>query len=198
MLGEGLGVFGFLGQGFDGGVEGAAGGFGHAVDEEGAVEVVDFVLDAAGEEFVAEEGVGLGVEVLVGDFDGVGAGDVAADVGEGEAAFLDDVVVGFEDGDFGVDENEGHEEVEGEGAVVEEPLGVFGEFFDFDDAELDGLADLLGGEADAAGGVHGFEHVGGELFEGGGEFGDVGAFLAEDGVVVVADGKWRHCEKIKN
>lgn len=53
-----------------------------AVDEEDAVEVVDLMLEGAGEEAVGFHGDGFAVEVGVGDFDLAGAADVAAEAGK--------------------------------------------------------------------------------------------------------------------
>lgn len=185
-LGAGrLGGLGLFGELFDGAFDGAAGGFVHAVDEEGAVEVIDLVLDAAPEEPVAQEGVGRALGVLVGDADAVGAGDVAVDFGEGQAAFLVNGFFGGEHLDHGVGEGHGHDEVERGLGAVELPIKIAVGVAQVDDAKLEGAAYLLRGEADAAGGVHGGDHVGGESREIGVEGGYGRALLSEHGGVVV-------------
>jgi hypothetical protein len=52
---------------------------------------------------------------------------------------------------------------------------------------LQRFSDLLGGEADAFGVIHRFEHVGDQLFDFGSDFFDASAFLAQDRVTVLND-----------
>ena len=66
----------------------------HSVGVEVAFEVVDFVGDEAGEAAVEGGDVAGAGGVLVFDVDGEGAGDAAADVEEGQAAFVLFVGVG--------------------------------------------------------------------------------------------------------
>lgn len=183
------GGFGLVGQGFEVAVEAGAGAFGHAVDEEGAVEVIDLVLDAAGEEAVADEVVGDAVLILVGDLDFVGAGDIAADVGEGKAALLIGVLFRREGFDHGVGDDHGHEEFAGRVGAVEFPVEVEVGEAEIDHAELEGLADLLSGEADALGVVHGLDHVKTELLKREIEGSDRCSLLAEDGLIEVNNGE---------
>ncbi len=131
---------------------------GEAVCVEGAFEVVDFVGDEAGEGAVEGGDVAGAVGVLVFDVDGEGAGDVAADVEEGQAAFVLGVGVHGLVDDLGVEE--GDEVAVGGaddgGGAVDADLGcgqahAFGEGVGGGDA-VEGGAELGG---DAAG-VFGF------------------------------------------
>ena len=182
----GGGVAGGFGEGFDVDVDFRADLFLHAIDEEDAVEVIDLVLDAAGEEAVAAEDVRDTALVVIGDGDFVGADDVAADFRKRETALLDDVIVGVAfDFDDGVDERHRHEEFERRFGPIEFPIEVDFGGAQIDDAELDGAADLLGGEADATRGVHGLDHGGGELGERRVEAGDFVALTSQNGIVVM-------------
>src|SRR5690606_15771838 len=101
------------------------------------------------------------------------------------ATFLVDCVVAFEDGDLGIGDRHRHDEVERRRLAVEFPAEIAMGLRQIDDAELEGAADLLGGEADAGGGVHGFDHVACEQGEFGVEAGYGSTFLAQHGIVVV-------------
>jgi hypothetical protein len=79
---------------------------GHVVGVEVAIEVVDLVGDEAGEGAVEGGDVAGAVGVLVFDVDGQGAGDVAADVEERQAAFVLGVGVYRLVDDLGVEEGE--------------------------------------------------------------------------------------------
>lgn len=157
--------------GFGGGI--------HAVDEENAVQVIDLVLGGAGEEAGAVEADFVAVERLGVDGDFFGAADLGADFGDAEAAFAAGL---FADrlGEDGVHQDQGHRELRGDRP------GEFG-FGDVDDGKEEGLADLLGGEADAFGGVHGLHHVGGELPVVGGDVVEAFAFFTQDRVAVFDD-----------
>lgn len=88
------------------------GGGAEAVDEEDAVEVVDFVLESAGEESVGFDGLGFAVEGFDGDGDVVGAADFVAQARDAEAAFVVEIFV-FTEAEFGVEEDDGHGVCEG-------------------------------------------------------------------------------------
>lgn len=145
------------------------------------------MLDGTGEEPGGFEGDGLVFLVGGTDTDAGGAGDLGRDAREAQAAF--DAGVGFaEEFDFGVDEDHGHVVVGRNFLAVHPHLaGAIGDVADVEDAELNGASDLLGGEADAIGFVHGFDHVGSQsedfLINGG----DAAAFCAEAGVAVLDD-----------
>ena len=117
---------------FDFAAVGEFGDGGHAVEEEDAVEVVVFVLHDAGG--VVFEVFGEGLAVFVEGFDAEGgeAGDLDADVGEGEAAFFA-FLFAFFVGEDGVDVGDGIFAFGGGGG----------------DVDAEGEADLGGGEADA-------------------------------------------------
>ena len=161
----------------------------HAVDEEDAMEMIVFVLNGTGEEAAAAELDGLSVLVGGADLGGFGAGDIGVDIGEAEAAFgaVDGGAEGF---DVGVDEDHGHVWVGVDRLAIDfEGGGAILDVTDIEDGELEGMADLLSGEADAGSGVHGFEHMGDEFPDFGSELADFGAFAAEDRGTVVNDGQ---------
>src|SRR5690625_5201722 len=60
--------------------------FAHSIDEEDAVQMIDFVLDAAGEEAVAFEDVRSAVRILKFDSNRIAALYISPDFGKGEAA----------------------------------------------------------------------------------------------------------------
>ncbi len=117
-----------------------------AVGEEDAVEVVDFVLEDAGEPAFGGDFDCLATHVLTFDHDFCGAPDIVAGVArDAETAFAAKFLAfGFRN--FGVEHSN---------------LAIF----IFGDEDADGLSDLWSGEADALGGVHGIEHVFDELWE---------------------------------
>lgn len=80
-----------------------AGHLGHPVEDEDAVEVVGFVLPDACEKARGALVEGVAVEVACGDGDLGWADDLAADFGEGEAAFGEGLAVGGVGGEGGVD-----------------------------------------------------------------------------------------------
>jgi hypothetical protein len=167
----------------------------HAVDEEDALDVVEFVLDDAGEQAGGFEDMREALHVLVAQADGDGADDVAAYFGEGEAAFVNTVGWAGQVFDLGVGDGEGEEEGGGDGFAVEVGVGgLGGAVLEVGNEEVEGAADLLGGEADAFLGEHGFVHVAGEGGEGAVEGLDGSAAFAQDGVAVMGNGQG-HGEK---
>ena len=146
-------------------VEGGEGARLHAIDVEGAVEVIDFVLEDAGVPAGGLDELGLGALVEVFDADGAGAGDDGGKAGEAEAAFVEIFYFVAGVGDHGIDDD-----VERHGAAF-----AFGEvgggvtfqqvFAVFDDGELQGLADLRCGETDAGRVSHGFAHIADEALD---------------------------------
>jgi hypothetical protein len=131
----------------------------HTVNVEGAVEVIDFVLEDAGIPAGGLHEVGFGALVEVFDAHGAGARDYGGKTGEAEAAFVEifNFVAGV--GDRGIDDD-----VKRDGAAfafVEVGGGVgFQQVFAvFDHGELQGLADLRRCEADAGGVTHGIAHI---------------------------------------
>ena len=167
-------------------VDGGADFLCHQVDEQDAVEVIGFVLDAAGEKAVAGEHVGHAPFILEFYRDRVGAGDVAADFRKRKAAFLVKIVGrAAGDGDLGIGDRHRHDEVEGQFDAVELPGEIGLRVTEVDYAELEGAANLLSGEADACGRVHGGDHLASECGEVGVESGETHAFFSQDGIVVV-------------
>lgn len=120
------------------------------VQKENAVQVVDFVLEGAGEEFFAGDFKGVAFDILGLDGDVGGAADIFAEAGDGQAALFADLLALLL-GNLGVDQDEA-------GGGVFAGRGI-------DDGELPADVDLGGGKADAAGGIHGFKHVVDELAE---------------------------------
>ena len=174
--GIGTAALGFAEGGFDFldfGLEGLEGFAFDVVDEELAVEVVGFVLDGAAEEVFGVDVDVAAFEVEGTDADALGAVDGAVDAGEGEAAFfLVEAAVAL--GDLGVDEDEFLVFLGGVGGDVE-------------DEELEGEADLVGGEADAPGFVHQVEHGSDLVLEGGVDAFDGFRLVAQGGVGVGDD-----------
>lgn len=157
------------------------------VDEEDAVEVVDLVLENAGET-VGGLNADLGAVFEEGFETGFGvAGDKTVDVRNGEAAFVIGGFFAFVFDDFGVDEGD--------------EIGVFlfvHVFADDDNALV--VAQLRGGESGGE-----FEFVGFFPVEGGlahfgdnvedfrGDLADFGGFFAEFGVGGGDDFHWGYC-----
>ena len=165
---QALCVFGGVGLGLGDGfafveagvvVEGGEGAGLHAVNVEGAVEVIDFVLEDAGVPAGGLDELGLGALVEVFHADGAGAGDDGGETGEAEAAFVEIFHFVARVDDHGIDDD-----VKRDGAAL-----AFGEivrgiafqqvFAVFDHGELQGLADLRGGETDAGRFTHGVAHI---------------------------------------
>ena len=127
--------------------------------------MVVFVLDGAGEQAAAGELDGLALVVDSPDFGQGGTFDFAVDFREAQAAFGSGD--GFASGlDGGVDENQGHDGGDvGLFAVQLEGGRPVSDAAEVQDCQLQSQADLLGGQADALVGVHGFEHGGGERLD---------------------------------
>jgi hypothetical protein len=137
----------------------------HAVNVEGAIEVIDFVLEDASVPAGGLDELRLGALVEEFDADGAGAGDDSGEAGEAEAAFVEifRFVAGV--GDYWVDYD-----VKRDGAAF-----AFGEvvrsvalqqvFAVLDHGELQGLADLRGGETDAGRVTHGVAHLADEALD---------------------------------
>src|SRR6266567_7715877 len=77
----------------------------HAEDEQHAVEVVDLVLEGAGQQFVAVHLKPFAVCVLRTDFHFEGTDDLFTDLGKAEAAFLFVLLALLED-DLRIDQNQ--------------------------------------------------------------------------------------------
>ena len=160
----------------------------HAVDEKDAVEVIDFVLDATGEQTVAFQNVRNAIEILVFDPDELGARDVPLDFGQGQATFLIVELFAGKKFDFRIGERHGHEESRGEGLPVKDAGNrVIGMIGNFNHAEAQGLPDLLGGQADALGVAHRLDHFLVQISEFLGEVGDCFAFVVKDALPVLCD-----------
>lgn len=180
------GVFaGLFGEIFYLWVDGLTDFFGHAIDEEDAVEVVGFMLNATGKKAVAQQHVRGAGGILELNPNDVGTNDVAVNAGERQATLFIDGVIALHDLDLGVGDGHRHDEVERRGDAIKFPPGIEVSAREVDHAELHGAADLLGGEADTGGGVHGFNHGTREQGEFVVEMVNASTFGAEHVVVVV-------------
>src|SRR5271154_3617616 len=146
-------------------VEGGEGAGVHAVNVEGAVEGIDFVLEDAGVPAGGLDEVGLGALVEVFDADGAGAGDHGGKAGEAEAAFVEIFYFVAGIGDYGIDDD-----VKRDGAAF--TFGQIGRgiafqevFAIFDYGELQGLADLWRGQADPWRVMHRVAHIADEALD---------------------------------
>src|ERR1700687_5465785 len=120
------------------------------LDEENAVEMIDFMAEGAGEEVFAADFKGFALGVLRPDSYKLRAQDVAAEAGNGEAAFFFALFT-FGVNNFGVGKNDFS-------------FGIFpAGYVDHGYAQVQ--ADLGRSESDALRGIHGGEHIFGELLE---------------------------------
>lgn len=116
------------------------------VDEQATVEVVDFVLDADGEQAVGLDFPFLVVAVEKPDPHPVRALDVLVIVRDRQAAFLVDLQFVGGPGDFRIGQ-------------TQRPRFLVVLAGDVDDDDALGNGNLNGGKADARRGIHGFQHV---------------------------------------
>jgi len=145
------------------------------------------MLRGAGQQSCAVEDDFLTIEVQGVDGDLVGAADVSMDVGDTQATFRAGLFA-LEIAESRVDEDQRH----GCGevlhlAVDEELRWTIGNTGHINDREHERVADLLGGQPESFGGVHGFQHVGGESSDLGRNAFDAFAFLAEHGMPEFGD-----------
>ncbi len=134
---------------------------GHAIDEQRAFEVIGFMLNTTAEQIVADESMLDAVFILKLYGNLVGARDIAANIGKGEAAFFEDVLIGIlVDGDLRVGDDHGHEEIERGLRAIELPIEIDVTLAKIYCAQLEGATDLLGGEADAVRVMHRVDHGG--------------------------------------
>ena len=115
--------------------------------EELAVQVVDLVLDAHGQQAIGLQREGLAIQTQRRDGDGVGALDLVVDAGDGQAPFLVALQRVAGPGDLGVDED------------LQLVMGLG----DIDDHHALVHVDLRGRQPDAGRRVHGLGHVGHQL-----------------------------------
>src|SRR6266404_4754068 len=119
------------------------------LDEEDAVEVIDFMAEGASQEIFAADFESFAFGVLRFYSDKLGAQDVAAETWNGEAAFLF-ALFAFSVNDLGIGE-------------YDFCFGIFSTGY-IDHGQAQVQADLRGSESDPLGSVHGGEHIFGELF----------------------------------
>jgi len=152
------------------------------------VEVIGFVLDGSGEQAATVELELCPFLVESLDRNLAGAGNIGVEFGKAQAAFrAGNGLAGG--GEFGIQQNERHERGDiGWFSIDGEAGGPVGDLSHVDHGELEGHSDLLGGEADSPGIVHGFEHVPDEISGLIGDLFDEVSLLAEGGVAVIEDG----------
>jgi hypothetical protein len=123
------------------------------------MEVVYFVLEDAGVPAGGLDEVGFGALVEEFDADGAGAGDDGGKTGEAEAAFVEIFYFVARVGDYGIDDDVKRDGAAfafgkiGGGVTFQEVFAVF------DHGELERLADLRSGEADAGRVMHSVAHI---------------------------------------
>lgn len=145
------------------------------------------MLQGPGEEAVGFDGQGGAVELGERGNDIGRPADFGADAADREAA-LDGEFTGLAEFEFRIDEDERHDRLEGDLLAIDAEVGdAFRVVGDINDGEAEGDSDLRGGEADALGSHHCFEHMVDQLGDFGGHFGDRPAALAEDRVAVLDD-----------
>jgi hypothetical protein len=162
----------------------------HPIDEEDTVEVVYFVLDAAGKKTIAAQRVCCAVLVLISDLDFLRSRDVAANFGKRQATFLGGILRFGRDLERWIADHHRHEEFEGRLPTIEFPIKIRVRFPQIDHAQLEGFAYLLRGQANAVCGVHPLDHFARELSQFPIELRDGRAFLAEHGFVEVNNSQW--------
>jgi hypothetical protein len=151
-------------------VEGGEGAGYHAVNVEGAAEMVDFVLKNAGVPARGLNELGFGACVEILDADGAGAGHDGGKSGEAEAAFVEiSLFVAFV-GDHWIDDDVKWDRAALAFAEVFGGKGFQQIFAVFDHGELERQADLGCGEAHAGRVTHGVAHFVNEALD----------FFAED------------------
>ena len=121
--------------------------------------MIDFVLDAAGEEAVAFEDVRSAVRILKFDSNRIAALYISPDFGKGEAALFIGQIRALEKFDFGIYESHRHDQFERRPAAVELIIEIGFAFRHIDDAELQIASNLLGGKADAVRLPHCVNHL---------------------------------------
>lgn len=147
------------------------------VDEKHAVEVVQFVLDGAGGQAFGLVFDDFAIEILRFDHHLGAALDGGAQARKAETAFV---------GEFSFAGTLGYN-------GVYEYLWVAALFRgEVDDDHAQAFPDLGGGQADAVGVLHRFDHVGGELAQGGVDKGNRFRDFAQNRVWVDADGENGH------
>src|SRR5229473_3107033 len=152
------------------------------LNEENSIQVIDLVAESARQEIFTANFKLLALRILRAHRDELRANDVAAEAGNREAAFL------FADFAFGVDDLRIRENDFGFGILA---AG------DVDDGETQAQADLRRGQADTLRGVHGSEHIFGEFFDLGVEFGYGRGGPLQDRIAILDDGidfaRWSGC-----
>jgi len=157
------------------------GGGVHAIDKENSVQVIEFVLQGAGEEAGRDKVEFPSIEMIGADGDRGGPADGRLDLWKAETT--------FSAGDFPrglaedrVEEDQGHPLVEVLQLPIDEEFGRLFTGADVHHRQLNRAPHLLGRQANAVGDVHGLHHVGGKLLELSGDAVDALAFFAEHGV----------------
>src|SRR6267142_554792 len=149
------------------------------LDKHLALQMIHLVLDANGKQALRFKRERVAVLIVGTNLHALRALDQLIDAGHRETSFLDVGYAGRFD-DFRV-----HEHYQGVAA-----LG------DVDDDHLLVQVDLGGGQPDAGRRVHGFGHIGNELFQRFVEDSDRGGYFMQPGVGVAKNAQKRHLERI--
>lgn len=142
--------------------QGNLGGGRYAIHIEETVQVVALVLQAAGQQTTAIKFQHAAIQLGQAGFHKFWAGHIGAEIAHAQAAFGEEILlaVGLK---FGVDEHQRHDAAHGLLLAVHHNHLRLGAFFfvlgNINDNQADIEPHLRGSQADALGGVHGFEHV---------------------------------------
>ncbi len=120
------------------------------IDEENAVQVIDFVLEGAGQKLLTGKLDALAVLILRFHDLPCGAGNGLAETGDAEATFFAGLL-SFAEDDFRIDDDD--------------LVGLVFAQADVDDRDLLAEPDLRSGQPDAFGGIHRLEHIGDRLVQ---------------------------------
>ena len=163
---------------------------GYAIHIEEAIEVVAFVLQAAGEQTIAIDFEHAAIKLGEFGTDAFGAGYVGSDVAHAQASFSEEILlaVGL---NLGVDEYQGHDAAHRLLLTIHRNHGRLCVFLlilgNVNDHQTYVQAYLGGSQTDALGGIHGFKHVFHECFQFIVHVFDGGAYGAKDRVSVLFD-----------
>ncbi len=163
----------------------------HAINKESSVQVVELVLQGAGEEAGGDKVEFPAIEMIGADSDRRGPADGGLDFWKAEAAFgAGDFPRGL--AEDRVKQDQGHPLVEVLRLPVDEEFRRLFTGADIHYSQLNRATHLLRGQAHAVGDVHGLDHVGSKLLQLGGDAVDALAFFAEHGVPKFDDFQ-NHC-----
>ena len=148
--------------------------------------MIHLVLRGAGQQARAVERDFSALKRLRAHVNLRGAPNVGIDLGDAQATFRADLLA-FGVAELRVDEDDRHTCFDVLQVSVDEHLARLLTGGNVDDGEHEWAADLLGGESDAIGRVHGFNHVSCKLAKLGRDLLNPHAFLAQSRVTVLND-----------